>query len=68
MIETSFLGVYVPSLLPLAGGAMLCAWWLRRLLSLIGVYRWVWHPALFDLGLYVVVLYAWVRLIGAISI
>ncbi|VTU23114.1 efflux system membrane protein [Variovorax sp. PBS-H4] len=68
MIETSFLGVYVPCLLLFAGGAMVCAWWLRRLLSLAGAYRWVWHPALFDLGLYVLVLYAWVRLAGAIAI
>lgn len=67
MIETSFLGVYIPGLLLCAGGATVCAWWLRRLLSLIGGYRWVWHPALFDLGLYVVVLYAVVRLTGAIS-
>ncbi len=68
MIETSFFGVYVPGLLLLAGGAMALAWWLRRLLSLIGAYRWIWHPALFDLGLYIVVLYALVRLTGAISI
>ncbi|BEP45915.1 DUF1656 domain-containing protein (plasmid) [Variovorax sp. 375MFSha3.1] len=68
MIETSFFGVYVPGLLLLAGGAMALAWWLRRLLSLIGAYRWIWHPALFDLGLYIVVLHALVRLTGAISI
>jgi len=68
MIESSFFGVYVPGLLLLAGGAMALAWWLRRLLSLIGVYRWVWHPALFDVGLYVVMLHALVRLTRAISL
>ncbi|MET3515616.1 hypothetical protein ABIC63_003400 [Pseudacidovorax sp. 1753] len=47
---------------------MACAWWVRRLLSLLGVYRWVWHPPLFDLGLYLLSLYALVRLTGAISI
>jgi len=67
MIETSFFGLYVPGLLLLAGGAMACAWWMRRLLSLLGVYRWVWHPPLFDLGLYLLSLYALVRLTGAIS-
>lgn len=68
MIETSFFGVYVPSLLLLAGGAMACAWWVRRLLSLLGVYRWVCHPPLFDLGLYVLLLYTLVQLTGAVSL
>ena len=67
MIETSFFGLYVPGLLLLAGGAMAWAWWMRRMLSLLGVFRWVWHPPLFDLGLYLLSLYALVRLTGAIS-
>ncbi len=52
MIETSFHGVYLPGLMLLNGGALACSWALRRLLSLAGVYRWVWHPALFDLAVY----------------
>lgn len=66
MIETSLFGIYVPGLLLLAGGAAACAWWVRRLLSVLGVYRWVWHPPLFDLGLYLLSLYALVRLTGAV--
>jgi len=68
MIETSLFGVYVPSLLLFAGGAMACAWWVRRLLSLLGVYRWVCHPPLFDLGLYVLLLHALIRLASALSV
>lgn len=43
--------------MPLAGGALLLLWGLRRLLAARGLYRWVWHPALFDTALYVLLLY-----------
>lgn len=58
MIEVDLFGVQLPWLLLLSGAALPCAWAMRRLLASIGVYRWVWHPALFDLALYVLVLYA----------
>lgn len=58
MIEVNLFGVQLPWLLLLAGGALACAWAMRRLLAILGAYRWVWHPALFDLALYVLVLYA----------
>lgn len=60
--EASFYGLYLPWLMLLAGGALLASWVLRRLLAVAGVYRWVWHPALFDIALYVLVLYLLVRL------
>jgi len=60
--EASFYGLYLPWLMLLAGAALLVSWGLRRLLAAAGVYRWVWHPALFDLGLYVLLLYGLVRL------
>jgi protein AaeX len=67
MIEVNFFGVLLPWLLLLAGGALACSWAMRRLLAVIGFYRWVWHPALFDLALYVLVLYVLAYLTGAIS-
>jgi hypothetical protein len=67
MIDASFYGVYLPWLLPLAGGALMCSWAVRRLLAFAGVYRWVWHPALFDLALYILLLYALARLTGALA-
>jgi hypothetical protein len=49
-------GVYVPMLLV----AMLAAYLLKSLLAMtlarLGFYRWVWHPPLFNLALYVMVL------------
>jgi len=58
MTEVNLFGVQLPWLLLLAGAALACAWAMRRLLAIVGAYRWIWHPALFDLALYVLVLYA----------
>jgi protein AaeX len=64
MIEVNFLGVQLPWLLLLAAAALPCAWAMRRLLAIAGAYRWIWHPALFDLALYVLVLSALACLTG----
>lgn len=54
--EVSLYGIYVPPLLLLALLALvlarLCNWALAR----VGFYRWVWHPALFDFSLFIIVL------------
>ena len=60
--EASFYGLYVPWLMLLAGAALLALWGVRRLLAATGVYRWVWHPALFDMALYLLLLYGLSRL------
>jgi hypothetical protein len=49
-------GVFVPGLLIAAALAFLVSIPIRRLLARIGFYRLVWHRALFDLALYVVLL------------
>ena len=56
--EASFYGLYVPWLMLLCGVALGAQWGVHRLLGALGVYRWVWHPALFDTALYVLLLYA----------
>ncbi|KQX22270.1 DUF1656 domain-containing protein [Variovorax sp. Root434] len=60
--EASFYGLYVPWIMVLALGALLALWGVRRLLAAAGAYRWVWHPALFDMALYLLLLYALSRL------
>lgn len=55
--EASFYGLYMPWLLPLALLALAILLGLQRLLAAAGVYRHIWHPALFDIALYVLVLY-----------
>jgi hypothetical protein len=54
-------GVFVPGLLLAAALAFLVSIPVRRLLAWSGFYRLVWHRALFDLALFVV-------LLGAITI
>jgi hypothetical protein len=58
--ELSVYGIYMPWLLALAILTLGISWFVRRLLALTGVYRLVWHPALFDAALYVVLLYGMV--------
>ncbi|SAI74622.1 component of multidrug efflux system [Bordetella ansorpii] len=55
--EFSFHGIYFPWLLVLGVIAWAVNWALRRVLARAGFYRLVWHPALFDLALFVVLLY-----------
>ncbi|SEK93915.1 Protein of unknown function [Roseateles sp. YR242] len=50
-------GLYLPWLMPLAFASLLLLWGVRRVLALCGAYRWIWHPALFDMALYVLLLW-----------
>jgi DMSO reductase anchor subunit len=56
---------------PLLGGAAVSLFlWLalRAGLVRLGVYRWVWHPALFDLALLMLVFAAAVRPFGLLEV
>jgi hypothetical protein len=54
--EFDIYGVYFPAFLVLAGIAFVLHLLVKRLLDACGVYRFVWHRALFDLALYVIML------------
>jgi hypothetical protein len=54
--ELNIYGVFVPALLVWALVALLGSVLLRRVLRLAGFYRLVWHPALFDVAIFVVLL------------
>lgn len=54
--ELAFSGVYVPGLLCCGLVAFMLNVVLRQLLAFAGFYRLVWHRALFDLAMFVVVL------------
>jgi hypothetical protein len=47
-------GVFLSSVLVSAVVALVAAFVLRRVLSWAGAYRFVWHPALFDTALFVI--------------
>lgn len=55
--EFNLYGVYLPWLLVLAVMALALGWAVRKVLAACGVYRAVWHPALFDLALFILILY-----------
>jgi hypothetical protein len=54
--EIDIYGVFVPDLLVWIVVAFLVSVPLRRILAALGFYRLVWHRALFDTALYVILL------------
>ncbi|ARP87907.1 DUF1656 domain-containing protein [Bordetella genomosp. 9] len=54
--EFSLYGVFIPTLLGLMLLAYLAHSVLRLVLLRMGAYRHVWHPPLFNVGLYILVL------------
>lgn len=54
MLETNIGGVYVPAALVWAGAAFVLCIFLERVLEVLGFYRHLWHRALFDLALFVI--------------
>jgi hypothetical protein len=54
--ELDIYGVFVPDLLVWVVVAFLLSIPVRRLLAAAGFYRLVWHRALFDVALYVILL------------
>jgi uncharacterized membrane protein len=51
--EVNLFGVFINGGLVSAAAAALLLIALRKLLSAAGAYRWVWHPALVDVALFV---------------
>lgn len=56
--EFALNGVFVSAALVSALIALVLGFVLRRLLAFVGAYRFIWHPALFDAALFVI-LWAW---------
>ncbi|MFS2020398.1 DUF1656 domain-containing protein [Massilia sp. CT11-108] len=54
--EVSIYGLYVPPLLLLTLAALVVSRLINLVLAKTGCYRVVWHPALFDFSLFVIVL------------
>lgn len=54
--EVSFYGMYIPWLLILCLLAIVCSRAIAWLMTRFGLYRLVWHPALFDFALFIIVL------------
>jgi hypothetical protein len=54
--EVSIYGLFMPPLLLLTLAALVVSKLLNAVLARVGFYRAVWHPALFELSLFVIVL------------
>ena len=65
--EINLFGVYVAPIAPMLVAAWLLLLPLRRLADRFGLMRYVWHPALFLLASYIVLLSAIVLLVGRIG-
>lgn len=60
--ELNIGGVLLSSVLVSAVLALIASFAVRRVLSWAGAYRFVWHPALFDTALFVII---WAAVIAA---
>ena len=63
--ELNLYGVFVPALLVWCFLAVLATMALRAVLRPIGFYRLVWHPALFDVAIFVILLGGVVTLVSS---
>jgi hypothetical protein len=62
--EINLFGVYVAPILLMMIGAWLVTIALRRTADRIGLLHYVWHPALFEFALYVIVLSSWILIVS----
>lgn len=65
--EAAFAGVLLPGFLIAALIALALTLALRRLLSRLRLYRFVWHPTLFTLALFILILGGIVALASSAS-
>jgi hypothetical protein len=54
--ELNLFGVYVAPIAPMIVVAWLLLWLLRRLAAALGLFQYVWRPALFVAALYLILL------------
>jgi hypothetical protein len=62
--EINLFGVYVAPISLMIVGAWLVTIALRRVADRFGLLRYVWHPALFLLAVYVIVLSSWILIVS----
>jgi hypothetical protein len=62
--EINLFGVYVAPISLMILGAWFVTIALRRVADRFGLLRYVWHPSLFLLGVYVIVLSTWILIVS----
>ena len=67
-VEVDIFGVYVSPILPMMIVALAITLALRWLAVATGLFRWIWHPALFEFSVYLIVLTAVVLAVGTLKL
>ncbi|MGI4764939.1 MAG: DUF1656 domain-containing protein [Janthinobacterium lividum] len=67
-VEIDIFGVYVAPIVPLMLLALVATLGLRRVAVAVGLFRWIWHPALFEFSVYLILLTALVLTVGALKL
>ena len=67
-VEFDISGVYVAPIVPMMVAAFLITLALRWLAVILGLFRWIWHPALLELSVYLIVLSAIVVTSGTLKL
>lgn len=67
-VEIDIFGVYVAPIVPMMLLALVATLGLRRVAVAVGLFRWIWHPALFEFSVYLILLTALVLTVGALKL
>lgn len=67
-VEIDIFGVYVAPIVPLMLLALVATLGLRWVAVTVGLFRWIWHPALFEFSVYLIVLTALVLTVGTLKL
>lgn len=67
-VEIDLFGVYVAPIVPLMVLALVATLALRWVAVSAGLFRWIWHPALFEFSVYLIVLAALVLTVAALKL
>ena len=65
--EINLFGVYVAPISVMMVAAWFVTIGLRRIAARFGLLRYVWHPALFVVAIYIIVLSSWILIIACCS-
>ena len=67
-VEIDVLGVYLAPIAPMMVAALVVTLALRWVAVTTGLFRWIWHPALFEFSVYIIVLTAIVLTVGSLKL
>jgi protein AaeX len=67
-VEVDVLGVYIAPIVPMMVLAFGITLALRWVAVSAGLFRWIWHPALFEFSVYLIVLTVIVLTVGSLKL